>query len=76
MRAVLLALALAATAAPAPAAPRLQAPPDLTVADPAPVRLSGLRPGEEVELASARRIGDELFTTHARFRADARAGST
>ena len=54
------------------AGPRLDAPPDLSVADPPPLRLSGLRPGQEVELASARRIEDKFFTAHARFRADAR----
>ena len=61
-----------AAAASVQAAPRLSAPPDLTLADPAPVRLSGLRPGEEVELVSTRRVDGKAAVARARFRADAR----
>lgn len=72
MRTPLLALALVAAAAPSTAAPRLEAPTDLTIADPAPFRLVGLRPGEEVELTSTRRVGDKAAVARATFRADAR----
>ncbi len=82
MRPLLLALALSAVAAPAVAAPRLTAPTDLGAADPAPVRLSGLRPGQEVELVSTRIVKGvdfspaaapgQAYVARARFRADAR----
>ena len=81
MRLALLALLLTGAAAPAVAAPaRMEAPADLGVADPAPVRLSGLRPNEEVELVSTRRSRTDFsfdptprtFVARARFRADVR----
>lgn len=74
MRAVLTALALSSAALAAAAAPRLIAPSDLGGADPAAVRLTGLKPGGEVELVSTRRTGfpERAFTARARFKADGR----
>ena len=79
---LLFAIALAACAAgPLQAAPVLTVPPDLNGADPAPVRLSGLQPGQEVELVTTRRANtsqgfappsQRAFVAQARFRADAR----
>lgn len=81
MRPLLLALVLATVPALSRAAPRLEAPPDLNGDDPAPVRLAGLAPGQEVELISTRQGNRSqgfapptlrAYVAHARFRADAR----